>query len=126
MVNSLRNQIFYLWKTPLERKGLNQNFKTEFIRYIGIDKMSEYDSIIKTLITKAEEDKEHSVYFDREVPFQLNPDFVRFIKNELQTMNISQLSKEDIKMFEDEETNNVFLKALEYVVNKAIIQENFQ
>ena len=33
MVNSLRNQIFYLWKTPLERKGLNQNFKTVLLKH---------------------------------------------------------------------------------------------
>lgn len=66
MTISLKNNLFELWKTNYLRRGIQSEFKPSFIRYIGVEKQEEYNSVLKTLVSKSEEDKEYTIpfYFD--------------------------------------------------------------
>lgn len=125
MTISLKNNLFELWKTNYLRRGIQSEFKPSFIRYIGVEKQEEYNSVLKTLVSKSEEDKEYTIYFDNQIPFVADFDFLTFIKKELEAMNVRKLSNEDIKIFQDITLNQLFLDSLEYTVNKAIDNENF-
>ena len=125
MSMSLKNACFDLWRTNFERKGIRDRFVPVFTRYIGVENTNEYDDVLKTLITKAEEDKEHSIYFDNQIPMTAEFGLINSVKAELATMDVRQISKQDIVLFEDLELNKFFLESLEYVVNLALSQETF-
>ena len=125
MSMSLKNACFDLWRTNFERKGIRDKFVPVFTRYIGVENATEYDDVLKTLITKAEEDKEHSIYFDNQIPMTAEFGLINSVKAELATMDVRQISKQDIVLFEDLELNKFFLESLEYVVNLALSQETF-
>lgn len=122
---SLSNVLFDIWKTKLERKGLLDEFHNVFYRFIGIEDESNYNDILKTLLKKIQENPSTTLYFENEISFEADFNFINNIKNELNNMNINSLSTQNIKMFNDNEINNRFLEALEYTVNLAIKQENF-
>ena len=121
---SLKELIFNLWKTRYERQGIRTEFRPVFTRYIGVES-AEYNDILKTLITKAKEDNEHCIVFDRDIPMQVNFDLINNTKRDLMEMDIRNLSTQDITMFADPELNQLFLNALEYTVNLAIQNESF-
>lgn len=125
MSMSLKNACFDLWRTNFERKGIRSRFVPVFTRYIGVENASEYDDILKTLITKAEEDKEHSIYFDGQIPMVAEFDLINSVKQELANMDVTKLSTQDIVLFQDPQLNGMFLESLEYVVNIALRQESF-
>lgn len=88
MTISLKNNLFELWKTNYLRRGIQSEFNPSFIRYIGVEKQEEYNSVLKTLVSKSEEDKEYTIYFDNQIPFVADFDFLTFIKKELEAMNV--------------------------------------
>lgn len=124
MIN-FNDVLFDIWKTKLERQGLINEFRNVFYRFIGIENESTYNDILKTLSKKIQENKNTTLYFENEIPFEADFNFINNIKEELNTMNINSLSTQNIKMFNDPEVNDKFLSALEYTVNLAIKQENF-
>lgn len=125
MSMSLKNACFDMWRTNYERKGIQSVFKPLFVRYIGVENPNEYNDVLKTLISKVEEDKEHSIYFDSQIQMTAEFDLMSSVKNELSTMDVTHISTQDIVLFNDTELNKMFLESLEYVVNLAIKQENF-
>ena len=124
MIN-FNDVLFDIWKTKLERQGLTNEFRNVFYRFIGIENELTYNDILKTLSKKIQENKNTTLYFENEIPFEADFNFINNIKEELNTMNINSLSTQNIKMFNDSEVNDKFLSALEYTVNLAIKQENF-
>lgn len=122
---NLKSACLNLWRTKYERKGIQAEFKPDFVRYVGVDNTTEYDSVLKTLISKVEADKEHSIYFDSQIPMTAEFDLMSSVKNELATMDVTHISTQDITLFSDPVLNNIFLNSLEYVVNLAIKQEGF-
>lgn len=121
---TLKELVFNLWKPRYERQGIQSEFKPIFARYIGIES-TEYNDILKTLVTKAREDSEHCIVFDGDLPMQANFNLINSMKRDLATMDVTHLSTQDITMFPNAELNNIFLKALEYAVNLAIKNEHF-
>ncbi|KAA0119344.1 hypothetical protein FKX92_02035 [Streptococcus sanguinis] len=125
MSTSLQNLPFELWRSITERKGIQATFAPVFTRYIGVENQSKYDSVLRTILVKAQEDSTHTIYFDGQIPMDADFDFINSIKNELASMEVSQIASQDITLFEDAELNHQFLIALEYITNLAIRQENF-
>jgi len=78
MTISLKNNLFELWKTNYLRQGIQSDFTLSFIRYIGVEKQEEYNSVLKTLTTKIEENKEYTIAFDNQIPFVADFDFITF------------------------------------------------
>lgn len=121
---TLKEILFNLWKPRYERQGIKSEFKPVFARYIGID-ATDYNDVLKTLVSKANNDTSHCIVFDRDIPMQVDFNLINSTKQDLSTMDVTHLSTQDITMFPDRDLNNVFLKALEYTVNLAIKNENF-
>lgn len=122
---SFKNTCFSIWKTNTERKGIKTEFKPLFVRFIGVENQLEYNNILKTYLTKFEQNKHFCIYFDNEIPMEANFDLINNVKQELAQMNINDIEHQDIVLFSDLNMNNNFLKALSYVVNLAIRKENF-
>ncbi len=125
MSMSLKSTCFDLWRNTYERQGIRSEFKPVFIRYIGVEKSTEYNDVLKTLVTKIQGDSEHSIFFDGQIPMTAEFNLLNSVKAELASMDVSHISTQDITLFTDVERNQKFLKALEYVVNLAIMQEHF-
>lgn len=125
MTRTLKSLVFELWKNNIDRQGILPKFTPVFERYIGIEDSSNYENILATLKSKAESDSKHTVLFDGEIKMIPDFNFITAIKNELATMNISQLETQNIKMYPDESYNKFYLENLQKVVNLAISKENF-
>ena len=125
MSMSLKNACFDIWKTNRDRQGINSSFKPLFVRYIGVENSNEYNNILKTFVEKCR-DCDYAACFDGSIPMQAEFDLISYVGNELKTMNVYNLKNEDIVLFDkDMEWNNIFLQALDYVVNLALKQETF-
>ena len=85
---SLSNVLFDIWKTKLERKGLLDEFHNVFYRFIGIEDESNYNDILKTLLKKIQENPSTTLYFENEISFEADFNFINNIKNELNTLLI--------------------------------------
>lgn len=105
-----------------------------FQRFIGVDvtplntgkTAKEYNDILKTYYDKMTA-SDTAVVFDGAIPVSPNFELVQFVKKELQTMDVTHISQQDITIFSNNpDINKQFLAALEYVVLKAIQQERFQ
>ena len=121
---SLKNACFNIWKSNYDRKGINAQFKPLFIRYIGVENLNEYNDILKTFVEKIKSCS-YAVYFDGSIPIQAEFDIINYVGRELQTMNVTNLKTQDITLFQNKQWNDMFLEALDYVVNLAIKQEKF-
>jgi hypothetical protein len=121
----LEETIFEIWKSDSERKGLNPQFKPLYVKFVGTEDPNNYNNILATLSDFHEKYKSISVLFENEIPFNPNLDFLRNIKQDLSSMNLYNLSQEEITMFTIPQLNTIFLKALEDVVNSARMKEQF-
>lgn len=113
-VKSLKEQCYFLRKNNSERKDyFKDEFKAQFIRYIGI--FEDYESSIKTLKIQSIE-KNKWLFFENEIALDQDIDFFEEIRKkveEIYGMNIS--NKFDIKIFGDTVVNEVFLSSLDYI-----------
>lgn len=125
MSMSLKNACFDIWRTNFERKGIKDRFMPVFTRYIGVENPNEYDDILKTFVSKVQNDSEHSIYFDNQIPMTAEFGLINSVKDELSRMDVRNISTQDITLFEDANLNKMFLESLEYIVNIALDQENF-
>lgn len=114
-VKSLKEQCYFLRKNDSERKDyFKDEFKAQFIRYIGI--FEDYESSIKTLKIQSIEEKNKWLFFENEIALDQDIDFFEEIRKkveEIYGMNIS--NKFDIKIFGDTVVNEVFLSSLDYI-----------
>lgn len=125
---NLKTLCFNIWKDKYTRKGISQEYKPYFIRFVGIPESinsTQYASIVKTLYEKSNS-CEYSLFFDNEIPFQPDFNVIQYIGKELETMDVTNLKSQDIVLFEDSTLNSIFLNSLDTVVNLAISQENFK
>lgn len=114
-----------MFRKNFERENSLSEIKPYFYRFIGVKDIDGYDNTLKTLESKCLENKEVSLIFDNQLELKGEMELIQYIFNELNNMNITNISKEDITIFESVEVNNKFLIALEYVVNLSIAKESF-
>lgn len=114
-IKSLKEQCYFLRKNNSERKDyFKDEFKAQFIRYIGI--FEDYESSIKTLKIQSIEEKNKWLFFENEIALDQDIDFFEEIRKkveEIYGMNIS--NKFNIKIFGDTVVNEVFLSSLDYI-----------
>ena len=113
---SLRNLISTMFK---------QKEQVYFYRFIGIKDKGEYNNDLKLLQIKCNEIEDKVIIFDNEILLSGEIELIQYIYNELQTMDINNLTNQEIIIFDDYNTNYNFLKSLQYSVNLAIKNENF-
>ena len=116
---------FELWKPIHVRKGIHDQFKPVFTRYIGVEKQDRYDDILATLAESIKTDPEHNLLFDNQIPMTADFTFINAIKYELSRMDMTQLASQDITLFQNPSLNQTFLSACETIVNLAFQQEAF-
>lgn len=116
---------FELWKPIHVRKGIHDQFKPVFTRYIGVEKQERYDDILATLAERIETDPGHNLLFDNQIPMSADFAFINAIKYELSQMNMTKLASQDIILFQNPTLNQTFLSACETIVNLAFQQEAF-
>lgn len=121
---SLRTLCLNIWKSKYDRQGISPEYKPVFTRYVGVKDAGEYPDILKTLYEKSKSCP-YSVFFDRSIPLQAEFDIITYIGQELKTMDVRDLKSQDIVLFDSPDLNRIFLESLDYVVNLAIMQENF-
>lgn len=121
---NLRTLCFSIWKSKYDRKGISSEYKPEFTRYIGVDDISEYPDILKTIYAKAESCP-YAIFFDRSIPMQAEFEIIQYVGSELKTMDVRNLKSQDITLFADADLNNIFLESLDYAVNLALKHEKF-
>ena len=121
----LKTLVHQLWKSKAERQGISTEFKPYFLGYIGVEDQREYNNILATLKSKAEEDEQHTVLFDNSLPFEVNFDFMNSIKSELERMDVFHLKNEDLLMFPDANYNQLFVSSVQEIINLAVQKENF-
>lgn len=125
MSMSLKTAMYTIWKPDYERRGISSTFKPMFTRYIGVEDHNEYPNILLTLKKRTEENSKYSVMFCGEIPMQAEFDIIRYVGEELKSMDVRNLKTQDIELFNDPQRNNIFLAALDQVVNLALKQETF-
>ena len=100
-------------------------FKPYFYRYIGVKDEKNYNNVLKTLQTKCQENNDICLVFDNSLPLQGEMELIQYIFNELNTMDIYNLSNADITILNNFEENFRFLQALDYTVNLSLRNESF-
>ena len=124
---SLKEAVFSIWNKNYERQGFNNNFKPLFVQYIGVpDTEEDYNNILATLFEKISQNPNKAILFDGQIQMKANLDLLSSVKQDLLNMDVFNLSSNDIVMFSDSNANNNFIIALQYVINLACKQENFQ
>ena len=122
---NLKQTIAMMYRKRYERENQYQTCEPYFQRVIGIDDEGSYENLLATLQAYRSEFVTITVFFESNIPMQAEFNLIETVKNELQTMDVSNLSKQDITIFPVLETNRIFLQALETVVNLALQQEQF-
>ena len=125
MAMNLKQITHAMFRKRYERTNGYNQFRPYFYRFIGVDDVESYDDIIKTLADKCEEHKDKCIIFDNSLPLEGELELIQYIYNELNNMNVRDMQHADITIFDDQQVNITFLKALDYVVPLAIDKENF-
>lgn len=121
---SLKRTYLNIWKSNTERKGIKSEFSSEHIKFIGVENPAEYNDILKTYLDKFTENNS-CVIFDGQIPFAAEFDLINYVNTELLSMNINDISHQDINLFDNNIINQSFLNGLQYIVQLAIKQEHF-
>lgn len=114
-----------MFRKKYERTSDYVQFRPYFYRYIGVKEENNYNNVLKTLKSKCLENEDICLVFDNNLPLQGEMELIQYIFNELNNMNICNLSNEDITILDDFEQNLNFLNALEYTVNLSLKNESF-
>lgn len=126
MDSILYKDIFDIWHNNYERKNWDTNeFKPIFKRYIGVKNPNTYNDLLATLDLKIKDNRNKIILFDGEIPLNANFELINSINNELNTMDVLNIGTQDIRVFENNEINKVFLSALSHVVKVATENECF-
>ena len=125
MAINLKNITSYMFRSRFERQDTYVECKPYFYRFIGVDDSNEYDSILKTIQSKCQEEQDKCIIFDGSIPLSGEMELIQYIFNELSKMNIFNMESQDITIFEDHNLNLKFLRALDYVIPIAVAKENF-
>ncbi|MPQ42866.1 YceG family protein [Clostridium tarantellae] len=121
---SLKQITYSMFRNNFEREK-NGKFIPCFYRFIGVNNPKNYNDVLKTLEYNCAKFKNISLIFDGSIKLTGEMELIQYIYNELSAMNIWDMANQDIKIFNSNETNNLFLKALDYVIPLAVSNENF-
>lgn len=102
-----------------------QKDNTVFYRLIGLENKQEYNNELKLISVKCEEIQSQCILFDNDIPLSSEMELIKYIYNELNTMNIKDIVNQDIVIFDDNKINIKFLNALQYCIDLSLIKENF-
>lgn len=122
---NLKNITNSMFRSRYERESTYTTFKAYFYRFIGIEDLSEYDDILKTIQVKCNEEEDKCIIFDGSIPLSGEMELIQYIFNELSNMNVFRMIGEDITIFDNRDINFSFLQGLDYVIPIAISKENF-
>ena len=100
-------------------------FKNVFYRFIGVENTNNYNNILKKIQKKVNENIDVTIVFDNSIDLLGEMELIEYIYKEIENMDVYNISKEQINILNNIEINNKFLKALEYVCNLSINNENF-
>ncbi len=114
-VKSLKEQCYFLRKNNSERKDyFKDEFKAQFIRYIGI--FEDYESSIKTLKIQSIEEKNKWLFFENEIALDQDIDFFEETRKKVEEIyGMNFYKKSNFKIFQDTVVNEVFLSSLDYI-----------
>ncbi|MGL5917514.1 MAG: YceG family protein, partial [Culicoidibacterales bacterium] len=122
---NLKQSMSAMYRKRYERENQYQTCEPYFQRIVGIDDEGLYQDLLYTLQENLKEHQKISIFFEGMIPIQAEFALIENVKAELATMDVSQLSRQDITIFPTPETNHQFLVALEQVVQLALQQEQF-
>lgn len=118
--------VFKIFRNKYSRTNIeNGNFKNVFYRFIGVENIATYNNILKDIEKRCNENKDVTLIFDNNLPLLGEMELIEYIYKEIGTMDVYNISKEEINILNDKEVNYNFLKALEYIVGLSINNENF-
>lgn len=114
-IKSLKEQCYFLRKNNSERKDyFKDEFKAQFIRYIGI--FEDYESSIKTLKILSIEEKNKWLFFENEIALDQDIDFFEETRKKVEEIyGMNFYKKSNLKIFGDTVVNEVFLSSLDYI-----------
>lgn len=124
MTINLQTIIHSMFRSKYDRRN-NGEFRPYFYRFIGVEDTENYDNLLKTIEVKCDEISDRKLIFDNGIPLNGEMELIEYIYNELSSMNIYNMANEDIIIFNDSQVNNIFLKAMDYVIPLSIKNENF-
>lgn len=125
MTVKLGEMVHSMFRNRYERTINGKELKPYFYRFIGVSDISSYDDILKTLQKKCMRNPSVTLIFDNEIPFKPEMELIQYIYSELTNMDIYHMENQDINIFNDEDINKKFLKALDYIIKIAKEKENF-
>ncbi len=125
MAMDLKQITHSMFRKRFERTNGCKELEPYFYRFIGVDDISNYNDVIRTLEDKCIEHKDQCIIFDNNMPLEGELELIQYIYNELNAMDIRNMQNADIVLFDDLQVNMMFLKALDYVIPLAVSKENF-
>ena len=102
---TLQDTCFWLFKPTYERKGIQQEFKPVFARYIGTEENSKYPDILATFLHQCKKHEDKTILFDGEIPLG-DAKIVSYFSEQLQSIDIYCIKDEDVELFENKPTKN--------------------
>ena len=115
-----------IFRSKYNRKSIGDNmFNPMFYRFIGVDNTNNYNNILKTLEKKFNENKDITIIFDNSLPLIAEMELIDYIYKEIGSMDVYNISREEINILNNKDINDGFLKALEYTIGLSKMNENF-
>lgn len=125
MTINLQQLTYSMFRSNFDRRNNINEFKPYFYRFIGVSDINNFDNVLKTIKHKCKEHEHKTIIFDNSIPLSGEMELIQYIYNEIVTMDIFNMEHEEISLFSDININNLFLKALDYVIPLAIANESF-
>jgi len=127
-VKTLKEQCYFLRKSNVERKDyISNQFKPQFIRYIGV--FDDYANIIKTLNTIAKNDPLNWLFFENSIDFKVDFEVIwavdKLVRDTLKTYN-KEFKNSGLVVFENDDLNKLYLESLDYVIGLANENEKME
>ena len=120
---TLRQLCFWMYRPTYERKGIQQEFKPLFARYIGVEKPEEYPDVIATLGSKVRDDL--CLIFDGEIPLG-DGRIVSYFSEQLKNIDVYHIKNKDVELYEGHPDWNLqYADSLRKVVAAAFENEIF-
>ena len=122
---TLQDTCFWLFKPTYERKGIQQEFKPVFARYIGTEENSKYPDILATFLHQCKKYEDKTILFDGEIPLG-DAKIVSYFSEQLQSIDIYCIKDEDVELFENKpDWNKKYADTLRHIIALAFQKENF-
>lgn len=122
----LEEVVFKIYTSKYNRASISHGeFKNVFYRFIGVEDIKTYNNTLKDIEKRANANKDTTIVFDNSLPLLGEIELIEYIYKEIESMDVYNISKEEINILNNKEINNSFLNALEYIVKLSISNEKF-